>query len=243
MTNQIYKQAKPKNNMAKVIYMFFIGLFLAAIMFLTSVSAASISISRVSYDYTVGSVIDIKNPCYYNGNNCPAGTNCTITVYDPDNQVIVNNQPMIYNTSYFSYTLPSANYSIGSYKCDMVCSYSGISGSQRFYLDIGSGGDMGLFLILAFASIILLAVALVMQNEYIGFIAGALFIMTGLFSLIYGIGNLSNMYTNAIGWVSLGLGIMFLVAAGYSAAAGSGLFSGRDGAFEDSLESDTWGTP
>lgn len=241
MNYQIYKPDKPINSMAKIMGIIFIALFIA-ITALTTVSAGTISISRLAYDYKVGSTIDIKNPCYYNGANCPAGTTCDITVYNPDNQVIVNNQPMTYGASYFNYTLPNANYSIGSYKCDMVCTYSGVSGSQRFYLDIGSGGNMGLFLILALASVILLAVALFMQNEYIGFISGALFIMTGLFALIYGIGNLANMYTNAIGWVSLGLGIMFLVAAGYSAAAGSGLFQKGEG-FEDSLDSDTWGSP
>jgi hypothetical protein len=227
--------------MAREITGIFIGIFLALFIMASVSAASSISISRLTYNYRVGSPIEIRNPCYYNGNNCPSATNCNITVYDPSNVVIVNNQQMTYGGPYFNYTLPGLNYSIGSYKCDMVCTYSGVSGSQRFYLDIGSGGSTSLFLILAFASLLILVVAIVMKNEYIGFASGALFIITGLFSIIYGIGNLSNMYTDSIGYVSLGLGLMFLVAAGYSAASGSGLFSGEDEGYEDSLMDDVWG--
>ena len=231
LTNQIYKEPRRKDTMAKI--------FLISIMIVTLIasivaaSAADISISRLVYQYKVNTQIAIKNPCYYNGNNCPPVTLCNLTVYDPNNAIIVDNQIMTYNPTYFNYTLPNNNYSIGSYKCDMVCSYAGTSGSQRFYLDVGSGGNMSLFIILAIASILVLGVAVFMQNEYIGFASGALFISTGLFSLIYGIGELSNFYTSSVGYVSLGLGIMFLVAAGYSAAAGSGLFSGGRESEED----------
>ena len=232
--NQVYKQSKPMNKMALKILP---ALILVFIM-ITTVSAAT-----SSYQYKIGSSIDIKNPCYFSGTYCTASATCALTVYNPDNLVIVNNQQMTYGGAYFNYTLPGNNYTVGLYKCDMTCTQSALSGSQTFYIEIQTGGNLGLFLILAIASFVLLIFAIWMQNEYMGFISGALFILTGLFSIIYGIGDLSNMYTNGIGWVMLGLGIMFLGAAGYSAAEGSGLFSGKDGAFEDSLDSDTWGTP
>lgn len=220
-----------------------IGVYVLVMFVLMSfVSAGDISISRLAYDYKTNTVIDIKNPCYYNGNNCPVGTTCSITVYDPNNQVIINNQPMTYTPSYFNYTLPGTNYSIGSYRADMVCTYSGVSGSQSFYLDVGTGGSQNLFLILAFTSLLLLGTAIFLKNNYIGFISSTVFILTGLYSLIYGMGNLlGNMYTTAIGWVALGLGIFFMIASAYSAVAEGGLFYSEEG--EDSLYSDTWGAP
>lgn len=241
LTNQIYKQPERRNSMARVMGIVIVMMFLVLIT-LTSVSAADIKISRLTYDYTVGSQIDIKNPCYYNGNNCPLTTTCSITVYNPDNAVIVNNQPMTYGGAFFNYTLPYGNYTVGSYKCDMVCTYSGVSGSQRFYLDIGTGGSQSLFIILTIGSLLLLLMAFVLKNNYIGFIASTLFILTGLYALIYGAGGfLSNMYTTAIGWIFLGLGIFFMIAAAYSAIAEGGLFYSEQG--EDSLDSDTWGAP
>lgn len=243
--NQIYKQSEPKKNMARVI-----GIFIASLIIvlftMTCVSAASsISISRLTYTYKVGSQIDIRNPCYYNGANCPPTTTCDLTVYDPENNVIINNQPMTYGGSFFNYTLPDANYSIGSYKSDMVCSYSGISGSQRFYLDIGTGGNQSLFIILSIASLLLLLVAVLLKNNYVGFISATLFIVTGLYVLIYGVGDFlgGSLYTNAIGWISLGLGLLFLIASAYSAISEGGLFGDGDEGYGDSLDSDTWGAP
>lgn len=241
LTNQIYKRPERRNSMARIMGLLLLGIFIVLIGSFT-VSAADISISRLAYDYKTNSVIDIKNPCYYNGANCPAGATCTITVYDPNNLVIVNNQPMTYGASYFNYTLPGTNYSIGSYRCDMVCTYSGVSGSQSFYLDVGTGGSQSLFIILALSSLLLLAVAMVLKNNYVGFICSTLFILTGLYALIYGAGNLlGNMYTTAIGWVALGLGLFFMIASAYSAIAEGGLFYSEE--HEDSLYSDTWGAP
>jgi len=242
MTNQIYKQPERKNNMARVIGIVIVGMFIALIA-LASVSASSISISRLTYNYKINTIVDVRNPCYYNGANCPPPTTCTITVYDPDNAIIINNQQMTYNTAFFNYTLPYANYSIGSYKADMVCTYSGISGSQRFYLDIGTGGNQTLFIILSIGSLLLLLMAFMLKNNYIGFIASTLFILTGLYALIYGVGDLlGNMYTTAIGWIFLGLGIFFMIAAAYSTINEGGLF-GDGEEREDSLSDDVWGTP
>lgn len=229
--------------MARVISIFMVGI-LVALITLTLVSAASsISISRLAYSYRAGAPVPIQNPCYYNGNNCPPTTSCNLTVFDPDNTVLVNNQPMTYGTTFFNYTLPNNNYTIGTYKCDMVCSYAGISGSQRFYLDIGTGGNQSLFIILSIGSLLLLLLAVVLKNNYIGFIASTLFILTGLYALIYGVGDLlGNMYTTAIGWILLGLGIFFMISAAYSSIAEGGLFYSEE-KDDDNLYSDSWGTP
>ena len=233
--NQIYKQSNTSNSMiSKMLVSLLIFSF-----FITSVSAI-----EASYIYQVNTgEIEVKNPCYLNGAFCSAGATCRITIYDPTNTIIVNNQLMDYHTSYWNYTLPPQNdsYMIGFYKSDMSCTDTGNSGSETFWFEVKTGGNMGLFLIMALASFVLLFTAIVMTNEYLGFATGALFILTGLFSIIYGVGDLANMYTNSIGYVSLGLGLFFLFAAAYSAISDGGFFK-PDG-HEDSLDSDTWGAP
>jgi hypothetical protein len=101
-------------------------------------------------------------------------------------------------------------------------------------------GNVYLFLILIFSSFLVLAVAIVMENEYIGFISASLFIVTGLFVIVYGIGNFLNMYTDSVGWVSLGLGLFFLISSAYAAIAKGGFFD--PGGVLDSLDSDNWGS-
>jgi hypothetical protein len=243
LNNQIYKELKPKNGMPRIF-----GMFIFAVLILTlltgAVSASGISISKLTYNYKIGSEIKIMNPCYYNGANCPSTTLCNITVYqeDPNNVIIVDNQPMTYNPSFFNYTLPGNNWSTGAYKCDMVCTYNSLSGSQRFYLNIGSGGNLTIFIILAIASFLVLIAGIYLQNEYIGFISSVLWIATGLYVLIFGLVDLENLYTQSLGWVSLGLGLVFLLSSAYSAISNGGFFK-QDGAFEDALDSDSWGSP
>ena len=93
-----------------------------------------------------------------------------------------------------------------------------------------TGEDAGysLFLILAISSIVILALGMWAGNEYVGFLAGALFLITGLYSIAYGISNLADLYTRAIGFVGLGLGLIFLIAAGYKVVEG---ILGEDKAF------------
>jgi hypothetical protein len=203
---------------------------------------AFVSAESLTYHYKLNSLLEIKNPCYFNGTYCPAATICKLTVYDPENLVILNNQEMTYSVSYFNYTLPNGNYSLGSYKCDMMCTYSGISGSQSFYLEIETGGNIYLFIILSIFSVIILVLGFTMKNQTIGFISGTAFILTGLYSFIFGIGNLANLYTDGIAIISLGMGLFFMISAAYDSISESGLFS-SGGEYLDSLDSDDWGKP
>jgi len=47
---------------------------------------------EAAYKFPKGQSIDIKNPCFNNGTYCTALAECRITVYDPLNQLIVNNE-------------------------------------------------------------------------------------------------------------------------------------------------------
>ena len=216
-----------------------------AMIFITFSLPNVSAIPDSTYQYKLYDTISIKNPCYYNGTFCSAASVCNITIYDPNNAVIINNKAMTNSISYFNYTLLNVNnnYSLGLYKCDMTCTDFGSSGSQTFYFEVITGGNLSLFIILLISSFLLVMTAIYVNNEYIGFIGGAVFIITGLYSLIYGVANLANMYTDTIGYVTLGLGLFFFLAAGYSAINESGFLSRRDQAYEDSLSDDVWGNP
>jgi hypothetical protein len=50
----------------------------------------------------------------------------------------------------------------------------------------------------------------------IGFISGISFIITGVYSMIYGIADLADLYTRAIAIVCLGLGFIIMFMSAYS---------------------------
>jgi hypothetical protein len=160
--------------------------------------------------------------------------NCFLTVRDPDSNYILNSVSMVVeDNGDATYTIPGANLTQIStaYSGKVYCTNGAVSSTEAFDMEInGTGDDRGnsLFIILAIASLLVIGLAVISENEYIGFMGGALFIMTGIYALIYGIGNLANMYTQAIAYVSIGLGFLFFVAAGYKAADGNVSFSSQD---------------
>jgi hypothetical protein len=128
--------------------------------------------------------------------------------------------------NFYNYTFSDTTLPLGIYRNSMYCSDGINSGSEIFYFRINQTGDnrtSTLFLILALGSVIVLGFGVLFQNEYIGFIAGGLFIVTGVYVMIYGFADLSDMYTRAIAYVSIGLGLIFEVAAGYKVAEETGL--------------------
>lgn len=195
---------------------------------LNIVSAMEVNPSDIAYVFKNTESINIKNPCFYNGTFCSMAATCRITVYDPSGSIKVDNVLMTNQNSFHNYTLPGP-YPLGVYKSDMVCTDHGVNGAQTFYFQVNSTGDrinnLALFLVLSIGAIVMLILAIAIGNEYLGFMAGALFVVAGVYALIYGISDLANLYTRSIGFISIGLGTIFLVAAGYSVVADAGLFS------------------
>lgn len=167
--------------------------------------------------------IDLKMSCIVNGTYCAPTASCNLTVVKPSGEVILNNMPTTNQVSYYNYSLPGQD-TLGDYGSKLVCydPVAGFSGSQDFIFTITSTGKAGgsslmLVLILFGAGIFLFALALKMHNEYVGFAAGGVFLTTGVYIMIYGLGVLSDFYTRAIAYVALGFGLLILIAAAYDA--------------------------
>lgn len=190
-------------------------------------------ISAADYTFPYSADAEFAISCDVDGVPCDASVNCSLTLRDPNNAYKLNSAAMsILANGDAYYLIPASDVvEIGPYTGKVHCSDGSISNVESFTLDINATGDdrgNSLFLILAIASLLVLGLAIIAENEYIGFAGGALLIVTGVYALIYGIGNLANLYTQAIAYVAMGLGFIFLVAAGYKAAEGNVSFSSRD---------------
>ncbi len=64
------------------------------------------------------------------------------------------------------------------------------------------------------AGLILFSLSLIIKNRAVGFMSGVLFTISGLYVTIYGFGNVTGLYTQAIAITSLGLGLMIMLVAG-----------------------------
>jgi hypothetical protein len=187
---------------------------------------------KVDYYFQHGNVFDIKRECFYSGAPCNSSViMCYLTVYatSSNSTLIMNGSAMKGQTNFYNMTVYNTTLSNGNYRCAMYCSDGISSGSEIFYIQINQTGDdrgNSLFLILSLAGVLVLGFGILFKNEYIGFIAGAIFIVTGVYVMIYGFANLSDMYTRTISYACIGLGFIFEIAAGYKVAEETGITSG-----------------
>jgi hypothetical protein len=185
------------------------------------------------YYFQHGSYFDVKRECFFNGAPCNVTEfMCYLTIYSSESNstLILNGSAMSGQTNFYNKTVRYTNLSNGDYRCAMYCTDGTSSGSEIFYIQVNPTGDnrgIALFLVLALASAIVLVFGILFENEYIGFIAGALFIVTGVYVMIFGLSNLANMYTQAIAYVCIGLGFLFGIAAGYKVAENTNLVNGE----------------
>jgi len=198
-----------------------IGIFLLFV-------APVISAAESDYVFKLGEDALLIASCDVNGVPCdPALALCNMTLRYPNGTYLVDFQPMTVRANGdVNYTINSNNLvEVGKeYPGKINCIQSGENKTATFVMMITPTGDNQsvptLFLILGIASIITLVFGMWLQNEYIGFISGALFIITGIYSMIYGIGNLADLYTRTISFSCMGLGFIFEIAAGYKVVEG-----------------------
>jgi hypothetical protein len=168
--------------------------------------------------------VTLTLPCIVQGNYCSASAICNTTIVNPNNLILLNGITMIRNGAIFEINLTAAQTSVlGEYQFNVACVDGSRSGSRflKFYsTPTGDGRGVGLFLILAFVSFILFITAVVLKNEYLGFISGSLFLMTGIYTMIYGISTLNDLYTRTISYIFLAVGILGVLVSGIELIAG-----------------------
>jgi len=190
-------------------------------------------VSAADYTFPYSQDANFTISCDVDGAPCGVGTSCYLTLRDTANNYLLNAQNMtIQSNGDAQYLIPGNNLvDIGLYSGKVYCTNTTLDNTVTFTIDVNATGDsrgQSLFLILAIASLLVMGVAMLAQNEYIGFVGGALFIVTGIYAMIYGVGNLANTYTRAIGFTSIGLGLMFFIAAAFKAIEGTSGFSSRE---------------
>jgi hypothetical protein len=87
-------------------------------LYITNVSATS------SYIYQQNTAIDIKASCFDTNNSlCDSGTNCFITINNPNSTILVLNQSMTRNLTYYSYALSDTQTTnLGEHSVIIYCS-------------------------------------------------------------------------------------------------------------------------
>ena len=194
--------------MNKLIMCLMLGL-----MMFTLVSAAD----DQHYGKQYTDVIIIET-CDDDGFKCGSTYSCNITVIDPTQSVVALDILMTRNDTVYNYTLIQTDV-LGDYRYKTYCGNGTFSGSNEDgTLTITTTGKKSSFAInifLILSALGLFVLALYMKNHAIGFISGILFSITGVYTMIYGIGNLADMYTRAMAYTVIAFGGFIVLIAGY----------------------------
>ncbi len=163
--------------------------------------------------------IDLKLPCSYNGANCDNTAVCNISVTFPNGTFMVENKPMTNTGNGMpNYTLPTSAI-IGDHNFKQICTQAGLSAEDSGSITItttGIGANSKLPIFLLIFAVVLLIFGLILEQPMMGFFSGILFVMIGMYLMIYGLGDINDLYTRAFALIVLALGIVITLMAGFS---------------------------
>jgi hypothetical protein len=127
-------------------------------------------------------------------------------------------------------TVKAGNLTTGVYSYQIKCQGLSLGGYDTGYFEVNQiqapFSSFPFFYLIAILSITFLILAIATSNSFLGFSAGILTLLTGIYTLVYGTDGLTSrtVYTDGIAYVFLGIGIIVLISSAYSAIEGSGVF-------------------
>jgi len=76
-------------------------------------------------------------------------------------------------------------------------------------------GRLGVLIFLVVLSFVFIGAAMGLKIPPLGFIGSILLILAGMYAMIYGVSDVSNLYTRVIGMALLGVGFILIIASSY----------------------------
>lgn len=176
-----------------------------------------------SYVFKINEPADLKISCFDIDNTlCNTGVNCYLTVHYPDQTNLFKNGSLTQDSTleFFNYTMTGLNVS-GEYPVVVRCD-GNTSGFSTFTFEVNPTGtnqtsilENPLFIIFSILSLVLVGLGMAFKNPWFGFIGSVMFILGGIYIMIYGFNNVTDLYTRSIGVTFLGLGFIFMFTAAY----------------------------
>lgn len=177
----------------------YLGVIILTVMFILQFSPVSATLEG---DFKQGRCLQLL------GSSSAASMNISSITY-PNGSTIFQTLPMTKNDRTFNYTfcntLAAGHYTYNYYD----------SNGDMWVNDFSIGRTIITIIALLLFGIILLFIAIYKKIPLIGLASGVLISIGGVFVLIYGFGTMQDVYTQAIGYVSLFLGLAIAFAASY----------------------------
>lgn len=191
-------------------------------LFLIGFISAAIDTSEVDDVFKVNEVVDYSKPCFNNGTYCSASAVCNFTVFNPDKEVIIDNQ---LGANQFSRHNISITFNrIGVWTIDMTCNDSGKTGAETFYAQVtGSGFNdtTGFYILIIALSFGVIFLGLRLGDAPITLLGTFGLYFLGIYILFNGIAGIKDLTTTwATGIIVLGVAMYISVKSAYEIITG-----------------------
>ena len=184
-----------------------------ALLLIAGVYADTTTVIQTLGTFKQGDCITLRQVC----STCSQNT--IISISNPNSTTVLGTTAMVPNGNEYVYVFCNST-DLGRY---IVNGYGDPGGTPQtwaydYYITTtGNNFPYAIPLFLGLAAFILLIMGFWIKNNYVAFISGALFVVLGLYLMIYGLSIISDMYTNALAWVTLGIGLLLILASAFSA--------------------------
>jgi len=166
-------------------------------------------------NFKIGECINLRQSC----SNCSYSNISQIIA--PDSSTVLTEVIMQKIGNDYNYTWCDADQN-GEYIIVGFSNVDGIKTSWAYNLFVTPTGvlqesffENSVLLILLALAMIIMVLAFYMHSFPLGFIAGIMWMLGGVYAMIYGFNNYTDTFTRAVGLVFISIGFIFSVAAGY----------------------------
>jgi len=208
MIHKHFNNFKSSNSMKNILIgiALCLGIILACIV--SNVSAVSLG------TFKAGQPIELVQLCD-NGAALCSGCNISYVNY-PNSTIFLSNVNMTKRTSDFSYIM-NPSYVLGTYNVGGNCFDTTMVKTWTYDFTItpseGAESNTMTFIVLAVIGLVLLILSFMFSNLIFAFLSGLAFSGAGVYTMIYGFGNITNLYTQIAASIIIGFGVIITVVS------------------------------
>lgn len=172
--------------------------------------------------YKQNSIVELKVPCSYNGTFCDTTALCNITINYPNSSLLVDDGNMTNTGNGMPfYLLPDTSIT-GVYLYNSECCQADACDSYSSSFEITPSGiiqtsilENPVIIIFITLGIILLILGIYLSAPAFAFLGALMFLLSGIYTMIYGFNNVADLYTRGIALTLIGIGFIFMFLTVY----------------------------
>ena len=192
--------------MKKIILTLFIGILIS----LTSAAVSDLG------TFKQGECINLPQTCP----DC-SYNNISRIIVSPGSIIVLSDVSMQKDDTFYNYTFCNTTL-LGKYSIDGYGDLGGTKTTWNYFFLITPSGiiqnsilENPILIILFVLSLIFLGLGVGFKIASLGFIGSILLILSGIYTMIYGFNNVTNLYTRGTAIALIGLGILFMFISAY----------------------------